>query len=50
VRVLPAAATVIGLVVLRQVPGYQDLIGIGLVTVGVAIHSDRDPRSEKAGP
>ena len=35
---LPATATVIGLVVLRQVPTAPDLLGIGLVIAGVALH------------
>jgi inner membrane transporter RhtA len=35
---LPATATVIGLVVLTQVPTWSDLAGIGLVIVGVALH------------
>ena len=35
---LPAAATVIGLVVLAQVPTARDLAGIGLVILGVALH------------
>ncbi len=39
---LPATATVIGLVVLGQVPTVQDLLGIALVIVGVALHQDRD--------
>jgi inner membrane transporter RhtA len=39
---LPATATVIGLVVLGQVPTLQDLLGIALVIVGVAVHQDRD--------
>jgi inner membrane transporter RhtA len=38
---LPAAATVIGLVVLRQVPRARDLAGIALVIVAVALHQDR---------
>jgi inner membrane transporter RhtA len=38
---LPAAATVIGLVVLRQVPTARDLAGIALVIVAVALHQDR---------
>jgi inner membrane transporter RhtA len=37
---LPATATVIGLVVLSQVPTPRDLAGIGLVVVGVAVHRD----------
>lgn len=35
---LPAAATVIGLVVLGQVPALRDIAGIGLVIAGVAVH------------
>ncbi len=35
---LPAAATVIGLIVLSQVPTPRDLAGIGLVILGVALH------------
>ena len=40
---LPAAATVIGLVVLRQVPTMRDLAGIALVIVAVALQQDRRP-------
>jgi len=39
--VLPASATVIGLVVLGQTPTPRDLAGIGLVVVAVAIHQPR---------
>lgn len=35
---LPAAATLIGLVVLGQIPTVADLAGIGLVIGGVAVH------------
>lgn len=35
---LPAAAVGIGLVVLAQVPTAQDLVGIGLVIAGIAVH------------
>ena len=38
---LPATATVVGLVVLRQTPTVRDLAGIGLVVVAVAIHEVR---------
>lgn len=38
---LPAAATAIGLIVLRQVPTGQDLAGIGLVIAGIAVHHDK---------
>jgi inner membrane transporter RhtA len=40
---LPATATVIGLIVLQQVPTGQDLAGIGLVIAGLAIHHDQNP-------
>ena len=35
---LPATATVIGVVVLRQVPSLWEMVAIGLVVLGVAIH------------
>ncbi len=38
---LPAAATVIGLIVLGQVPTPRELAGVGLVIAGVAAHQDR---------
>jgi inner membrane transporter RhtA len=41
VSILPATATVIGLVVLAQVPSFRDLVGVGLVVIGVAIHRER---------
>jgi inner membrane transporter RhtA len=46
---LPATATVIGLIVLAQVPTARDLVGIALVILGVALHRDppnagKDPR------
>jgi len=37
---LPAAATAIGLVILGQVPTFQDLLGISLVIIGVALHHE----------
>jgi inner membrane transporter RhtA len=39
---LPASATMIGLIVLGQRPTVQDLVGITLVIAGVAIHVDRE--------
>ena len=39
--ILPATATAIGLLVLGQVPTVQDLAGIGLVILGVALHRER---------
>ena len=40
---LPMFATVIGAIVLRQLPTAQDLIGIGLVVAGVALHQAEAP-------
>ena len=38
---LPATATAIGLLVLHQVPSATELVGIGLVIAGVAVHRDQ---------
>jgi inner membrane transporter RhtA len=46
---LPATATVIGLVVLRQVPTLQDVAGVALVVAGVAVHRDRETASGGPG-
>ena len=35
---LPATATIIGVIVLRQIPSAVDVIGVLLVMVGVAVH------------
>jgi inner membrane transporter RhtA len=40
VSLLPAMATVIGLILLRQIPHPLEIVGIGLVAVGVALHRD----------
>ena len=37
---LPATASLVGLVVLRQVPSPAELGGIGLVIAGVALHRE----------
>jgi inner membrane transporter RhtA len=42
VSLLPATATVVGLIVLTQVPSLTDAVGIALVIAGVALH--REPR------
>jgi inner membrane transporter RhtA len=52
VALLPATATVIGVIVLQQLPTALDLIGIALVMVGVALHrpdvvSTADDRTSK---
>ncbi|MGH9066754.1 MAG: hypothetical protein ACRD0J_04575 [Acidimicrobiales bacterium] len=43
VRDQPASATVIGLVVLGQVPTVLDLAGIALVVAGAALHQAPGP-------
>lgn len=35
---LPASATIIGVIVLQQIPGFADLAGVALVMLGIAIH------------
>ena len=35
---LPATATIIGIIVLAQIPSLQDVIGVLLVMLGVAVH------------
>ncbi len=43
--ILPATATIVGVIVLRQIPGYLDLAGVALVMLGVAIHRPRTARA-----
>jgi inner membrane transporter RhtA len=40
VALLPATATVIGIVVLAQLPSAVEALGVGLVIAGVAVHRD----------
>ena len=52
---LPATATVIGLIVLGQVPTARDLAGIALVILGIALHRDpptagKNPQQPGQGP
>jgi inner membrane transporter RhtA len=42
VALLPATATVIGIVVLAQLPSAIEALGVGLVIAGVAVHRDAD--------
>lgn len=44
VSLLPATATVIGVVVLTQIPNAKEILGVVLVVVGVAIHGERATR------
>jgi inner membrane transporter RhtA len=46
VALLPATATVIGVVVLAQLPSAAELAGVALVIAGVAAH--RSPQDEPA--
>jgi inner membrane transporter RhtA len=43
---LPVFATVIGAIVLRQLPTIQDIAGITLVVLGVALHREQAQREE----
>jgi inner membrane transporter RhtA len=43
VSLLPAVATVIGVVVLTQIPSPAELAGVALVVAGVALHRERRP-------
>jgi inner membrane transporter RhtA len=44
VSLLPATATVIGIVVLTQVPSLTEVVGVGLVIAGVAVHREADEK------
>ena len=46
VALLPATATVIGIVVLAQVPSAVEVLGVALVVAGVAVHRDRRAASD----
>jgi inner membrane transporter RhtA len=48
VSLLPATATVVGLVVLTQVPSLSDVAGIALVIAGVALHREPPPAAPAA--
>jgi inner membrane transporter RhtA len=50
VSLLPATATVVGLIVLTQVPSPLDLAGIALVIAGVALHREPTPRPAAPPP
>jgi inner membrane transporter RhtA len=47
VSLLPATATVIGIVVLVQIPSAIEVVGVALVVIGVGLHREA-PRSETA--
>jgi inner membrane transporter RhtA len=47
---LPASATIIGVIVLHQLPGPPEITGIGLVAAGVALRSEPAPAARSAAP
>jgi inner membrane transporter RhtA len=50
VSLLPATATVIGVVVLSQVPSPSEAAGVALVVAGVAVHREREAAPAGAAP
>jgi inner membrane transporter RhtA len=48
VSLLPATATVIGVIVLAQIPSWVEVLGVGLVVAGVAVH--REPADAEPEP
>lgn len=46
---LPVFATIIGAIVLRQIPTPRDIAGIALVATGVAIHTESTPKGSDSG-
>jgi hypothetical protein len=49
VSLLPATATVIGIIVLGQVPTAKEATGVALVIAGVALHRERARHPERGG-
>jgi inner membrane transporter RhtA len=47
VSLLPATATLVGIVVLRQIPAPADVAGVALVVAGVALHRERAGRGDE---
>ncbi len=50
VALLPATATVIGVIVLVQIPTLAELAGVGLVIVAVALHRDAEVTLRPGSP
>lgn len=50
VSLLPATATIIGIIVLKQFPSVTELIGVGLVVAGVAAHQEREQAAADEPP
>jgi inner membrane transporter RhtA len=47
VSLLPATATVIGVVVLAQIPTILEILGVALVVAGVAVHREAPPSGDQ---
>ena len=47
---LPATATLVGIIVLAQIPSLRDTLGVALVMAGVAVHRPpaQEPRTQRA--
>jgi inner membrane transporter RhtA len=41
VSLLPATATIVGILVLGQIPSSAEIVGVGLVVAAVALHHER---------
>jgi inner membrane transporter RhtA len=48
VALLPATATVVGVIVLRQFPSSADIAGIVLVMLGIGLHQRETPATSNA--
>ena len=46
---LPATATLVGAIVLAQIPTLQDLLGVALVMIGIALHRPAPPANSGKG-
>jgi inner membrane transporter RhtA len=49
VSLLPATATIIGIIVLTQIPTPLEVVGVGLVVGGVAVHKASSPAGAATG-
>jgi inner membrane transporter RhtA len=47
VSLLPATATIVGIVVLSQIPSPVEVVGVALVVAGIAVH--REQETEDSG-
>ena len=50
ISLLPATATVVGILVLAQIPTAQELAGVGLVVLAVAAHRERGDATPTQAP